>query len=249
MAKPKKTYKVGRDAETGQFIPLKDAKRRKKTAVVETIKRQFLQQLFFGGFMPPFLFEWNLMKNKDTYELTTLMFEVATELTRRSKEERAPCFVKFPRGQIRTIQSLKARWPYLSSQLQRTLACNIQLCDINQWQLNTWKIGLTAGTMWEWQCTLPVISTIEALMFGYGEYQLNYSTDINFKKIINKLHADQVITLKLRDEIHQLREFRNEIHLFLKGNVELYDNLPKHYNNACRLLVELEHQIEKHWYQ
>lgn len=39
MAKRKKTYKVGRDAETGKFIPVEEAKRRKKTAVVETIKR------------------------------------------------------------------------------------------------------------------------------------------------------------------------------------------------------------------
>lgn len=39
MAKQKKTYKVGRDAETGRFLPLDVAKRRKKTAVVETVKR------------------------------------------------------------------------------------------------------------------------------------------------------------------------------------------------------------------
>ncbi|CAB1064140.1 hypothetical protein D1BOALGB6SA_8931 [Olavius sp. associated proteobacterium Delta 1] len=32
------TRKIGRDAGTGKFIPVKDAKRRKKTAVVETIK-------------------------------------------------------------------------------------------------------------------------------------------------------------------------------------------------------------------
>lgn len=38
MAKKKTTTrKVGRDAETGLFIPLDEAKRRKKTAVVETI--------------------------------------------------------------------------------------------------------------------------------------------------------------------------------------------------------------------
>jgi hypothetical protein len=34
-----KSYKVGRDAATGQFIPVEVAKRRKKTAIVETIKR------------------------------------------------------------------------------------------------------------------------------------------------------------------------------------------------------------------
>ncbi len=34
-----KKYKVGRDAKTGRFIPVKVAQRRKATAVVETIKR------------------------------------------------------------------------------------------------------------------------------------------------------------------------------------------------------------------
>ena len=33
-----KTRKIGRDAETGEFIPVKVASRRKATAVVETIK-------------------------------------------------------------------------------------------------------------------------------------------------------------------------------------------------------------------
>ena len=32
------TTQVGRDAKTGRFIPVKDAKRRKSTTVVETIK-------------------------------------------------------------------------------------------------------------------------------------------------------------------------------------------------------------------
>ena len=33
-----KTRKVGRDARTGKFIPVKEAQRRKSTAVVETMK-------------------------------------------------------------------------------------------------------------------------------------------------------------------------------------------------------------------
>ena len=31
--------KIGRDASSGQFIPVKEAQRRPKTTVVETIKR------------------------------------------------------------------------------------------------------------------------------------------------------------------------------------------------------------------
>lgn len=42
MAGKKKpsTRKIGRDAGTGKFIPVKEAQRRKKTAVVETIKNK-----------------------------------------------------------------------------------------------------------------------------------------------------------------------------------------------------------------
>jgi hypothetical protein len=31
-------HKIGRDAKTGEFIPVKEAERRPKTTVVETIK-------------------------------------------------------------------------------------------------------------------------------------------------------------------------------------------------------------------
>ena len=34
-----KTFQVGRDAKTGRFLSVKEAQRRKKTAVVETISR------------------------------------------------------------------------------------------------------------------------------------------------------------------------------------------------------------------
>ena len=39
MGKKASTTKVGRDARTGQFIPVKEAKRRPSTTVVETIKK------------------------------------------------------------------------------------------------------------------------------------------------------------------------------------------------------------------
>ena len=32
------TFKIGRNAKTGQFIPVKEAQLRKNTAIVETIK-------------------------------------------------------------------------------------------------------------------------------------------------------------------------------------------------------------------
>ena len=42
MPRKKKTeaFKVGRDAGSGRFIPVREAERRKKTAVVETIRKK-----------------------------------------------------------------------------------------------------------------------------------------------------------------------------------------------------------------
>lgn len=38
MSTKKDSHKIGRDAGTGQFIPVKEAQRRPNTTVVETIK-------------------------------------------------------------------------------------------------------------------------------------------------------------------------------------------------------------------
>ena len=40
VAKKAKTSRIGRDAGTGRFIPVKEAERRKKTAIVETVKKK-----------------------------------------------------------------------------------------------------------------------------------------------------------------------------------------------------------------
>lgn len=40
MANIIKTFKIGRDAITGKFISIAEARRRKKTAIVETIKKK-----------------------------------------------------------------------------------------------------------------------------------------------------------------------------------------------------------------
>jgi hypothetical protein len=39
MGKKNTPFKIGRDAESGKFIPVKEAERRPKTTVVEKIKR------------------------------------------------------------------------------------------------------------------------------------------------------------------------------------------------------------------
>jgi hypothetical protein len=40
MTKKTDTFKIGRDARTGEFIPVKEAVRRPTTTVVETMKKK-----------------------------------------------------------------------------------------------------------------------------------------------------------------------------------------------------------------
>jgi hypothetical protein len=40
MPKKSNTVKIGRDAKSGQFIPVKEAQKRPNTTVVETIKKK-----------------------------------------------------------------------------------------------------------------------------------------------------------------------------------------------------------------
>ncbi len=39
MPQARKTYEIGRDARTGQFIPVEEAERRPSTTVVERMKK------------------------------------------------------------------------------------------------------------------------------------------------------------------------------------------------------------------
>ena len=79
-----------------------------------------------------------------------------------------PIKARFPLGFIRSLASHYQRWPYLSQSRKRTVACVIQLCDVNRFHLNTWSLSLTAGTMWQWYCIMPVVAVIETLLHKVG---------------------------------------------------------------------------------
>jgi len=127
------------------------------------------------------------------------------------------------------------------------MACVIQLCDINRWNLNVWRIGLTAGNLWEWHSTIPVIALIETLLIEYY-YQNGWSSgDLKFKKAIDLCNSKGVYPQKIRDDLHILRDYRNEVHIFLKDKVEMHDGIPKKYNKAVNMLKSIESCIMKHW--
>jgi|GEM_PF-3011437 len=173
-----------------------------------------------------------------TFEETSQ--QIADSLNSHIKKNQECLKVQFPKNVIRKLESHYDRWPYLTEDRKRTVACTLQLCDVNRWHLNVWKIGLTAGTMWEWHCTVPVIAVIETLSYEYVcQYKLA-NKNIKFKKVIDTLGNAEIIEKGLMDQLHELREYRNNIHLYLREEVEMYEGKPRKYNNSIRALHNLE---------
>jgi hypothetical protein len=123
--------------------------------------------------------------------------EVADRLPDHIKTKQDSLGVKFPWGVIRPLKDHYVRWPYLCQERKRTAACTIQLGDVNRWHLNVWGLGLTAGTMWVWHCTLPVIALVETLAYEYArQFNLNAEGE-KPKKVIDTLQTKGVIDHKL----------------------------------------------------
>jgi len=174
------------------------------------------------------------------YELQESAQKVADKLPEYIKGKESCVGVKFPRRVIRPLNQLIPRWPYLSRSRARTVACTIQLCDFNRWHLNTWDVGLTCGTMWVWHCTIPVVAVIETLMYEFGVQEKLIREETKLAKIINTFQSKGIINNKLKDDLHELREFRNGIHLYLQDYVDMHDGKPRRYNDAVRALHRLE---------
>jgi hypothetical protein len=177
------------------------------------------------------------MTKKERFE------KLAVQLTDEWQRNGRPIKAQFPIGIIRRIGQLRERWPYLDIERARTVACVIQLCDINRWNLNIWKIELTAGTIWEWHCTLPVIAVIETLCREFALQRGYIKQETKFQKILNTLHSKGVLLEQQWQTLDRLREYRNGVHLYLQGRVEMHDGLPKRYNKAVKALGELEKRL------
>jgi hypothetical protein len=171
---------------------------------------------------------------------------LARQLTTEWASSKKPIKAQFPTGYIRRFQDVSHRWPYLEPDRARTVCCVIQLCDINRWNLNIWKIELTAGTIWEWHSTLPVIAVIETICREFALQRKWIKEDTKFQKALNVLHSKGILREPLWKALDKLREYRNTIHLYLHKKIEMHDGLPKRYNAAVRLLHQLEKRLSEY---
>ena len=180
-------------------------------------------------------------------ELTEKLQDVLNEIVEHLDADGEALEANFPWGYIRTIGSLRRRWPYLSRNRARTVACAIQLCDVNRFLINSLTVSLTAGAMWEWHVTVPVIAVIETLCYEVVQKEGLAQPDVKFKRCIDLLNSNKVIRQALRDKLHELREYRNNVHLFLNEKVEMAEGKPRRYNDAVVTLHKLEKALNTYY--
>lgn len=173
--------------------------------------------------------------------------EVAQSFLAQDGNE-APIKAWLPSGVIRKISDLEGRWPYLDYSQRRTCACVLQLCDVNKWFMNIYRVGLTAGTMFVWHNSIPVIALIETLLYQVGRKENWVKEDAHFKKCINTLHSKGIYNRKFTDKLHELRFWRNDIHLHTRDErVDVHEGKPKMYNFAVVRLRALEKLLKNHY--
>ena len=186
-------------------------------------------------------------KRKKDPELSAKLQEAMNDAVVHFNDNGDHLEVGFPTGWIRPLAPLKKRWPYLSANRARTVACAIQLCDVNRFMLNTFRVSLTAGAMWEWHVTVPVVAVIETLCYEVCRKEGWAPTGAAFKKCINILHSQGVFKHPFQDELHELRKYRNNVHLHIQGKVKMADGKPAQYNRAVLALRGVERRLKRHY--
>ena len=165
-------------------------------------------------------------------------------------QESAPEPIKawLPKGRIRKLCDLEPRWPYLPPKRRKKCACIIQLCDVNRFFMNTYRVGLKAGTMHVWYSAIPIIALIETLIHEVCVTENWAQEGTGFKKCVNILNSKGIFNHKDKERIHKLRELRNDIHLYLNDrDIKIHEGKPRLYNVAVLRLKRVEKLLLKHY--
>lgn len=166
----------------------------------------------------------------------------------RQADNIPPIGAWLPTGIIRKLDELEKRWPYLPEARRKKCACVIQLCDVNRFFMNTFRIGLTAGTMYTWFAALPVIALIETLAHEVCVAENWCREGEKFAKCINILNSRGILKEKDKNRLHELRERRNDIHLYLNNNaVKPHKGKPKLYNTSVIRLRRFEDLLNDYY--
>lgn len=148
--------------------------------------------------------------------------------------------IKFPRGYIRTCASHRKKYSFLEC---HTLKSNIAYAkltsDIYRWLLNRTDISITAKEMIIKQGIALVGSVAETVVKEVLKGKPGGGRKQNFKKKVEKLFDDSVITKELKEELDWLWDTRNNVHIMLLTEREYQKYEMKHYNRAIKAMQNL----------
>lgn len=141
--------------------------------------------------------------------------------------------VRFPRGYIRSCASHRDKYSFLPC---HTLKSNIAYAkltsDIYRWLLNRTDLSITAKEMIIKQGIALVASVAETVVKEVLKGQPGGGRKQNFKKRVQTLFDNGVISKKLQDELDWLWDIRNNVHIMLLSEREYQKYELKDYNRA-----------------
>lgn len=189
-------------------------------------------------------------KTKTHRSLDSIVVDLSRLLSELSAnpafQNRKALKLPFPPNQIRRLATLSQRWDFLEAADSRSIGCCMQLCDVFRWQLNFWRIDLTAGNMFNLYAFIAVSSAIEHISLRYAHKCGLSPKKIFFNDGLLHLRRNAIINEDLYKRLDKLKNERNNIHLERLGHVSPdLNQFGKHYNMGCNLLAELETVIRK----
>ncbi len=133
-----------------------------------------------------------------------------------------PAKIRFPRGTIGTVRHFEHRLRFLQDDVvKRNIAYTLQLTDVNQWLINRFDLGLSAGSLFMKQATITVITVMEAILYADWSQRHRSAKRIpRFVELIDLAGRDSRISRPLQSELHKVRDIRNNIHLARVGEAE-----------------------------
>jgi hypothetical protein len=142
----------------------------------------------------------------------SLFKQVVTRLIDENVAPRAP----FPKGVITPINNTLKRYAFkYDSSTGHSVACALQLCEVNDWFMKMWSLDLTAGSMFEWQSVVTTLCIIEGLCcelsYEYGfDKPTKRGNSPNASVVAIHLKEQNVISEHLRNRLEVLSNYRNE---------------------------------------
>ena len=174
----------------------------------------------------------------------------------QSLEEKMPAQIpsrvkiRFPRGTIRTVRHFEHRLRFLQDDVvKRNIAYTLQLTDVNQWLVNRFDIGLSAGSLFMKQATITVITIMEAILYAdWSQRHPALKRIPRFAQLIDLAAREGRISPSLKIELHQVRDIRNNIHLSRVSQAEGSKYTIVQYQHVVliqqRLIDELQNTIK-----